>query len=85
MRHQVRVAACALLAALASVNLGAGQAPKPPQPPKTVRLSVFDCGVIKVNRAGTERCEECDDSNANSRLYGNGSCANCETADGLGR
>ena len=26
-----------------------------PQPPKTVRLYVFDCGVINVNRAGTER------------------------------
>ena len=30
-------------------------AAKPPQPPKTVRLYVFDCGVINVNRAGTER------------------------------
>jgi N-acyl homoserine lactone hydrolase len=26
-----------------------------PQPPKTTRLYVFDCGVINVNRAGTER------------------------------
>src|SRR5215510_6483391 len=25
------------------------------QPPKTMRLYVFDCGVINVNRAGTER------------------------------
>ena len=32
------------------------QAPTPtPQPPKTTRLYVFDCGVINVNRAGTER------------------------------
>src|SRR5689334_4326230 len=27
---------------------------KPP-PPKTPRLYIFDCGVINVNRAGTER------------------------------
>ena len=40
------------LALIAGVS--AGQA-KPPQPPKTVRLYVFDCGVINVNRAGTER------------------------------
>src|SRR5262245_4579824 len=44
-----------LLAGLASLNLGAGQAPAQPQPPKTMRLYVFDCGVINVNRAGTER------------------------------
>src|SRR5262245_41285149 len=30
---------------------GAGKA----QPPKTLRLYVFDCGVISPNRAGTER------------------------------
>jgi N-acyl homoserine lactone hydrolase len=34
-------------------HLGAQQAP--PQPPKTVRLYVIDCGLINVNRAGTER------------------------------
>jgi N-acyl homoserine lactone hydrolase len=44
------------LAMLTASPAGAGQAPaKPPQPPNTVRLYVFDCGVINVNRAGTER------------------------------
>jgi N-acyl homoserine lactone hydrolase len=48
--------AFAVLAGLASVGISAGQLPaKPPQPPKTPRLYVFDCGVINVNRAGTER------------------------------
>ena len=59
MRHRVRMTlltACAMLAALASVDLGATQVPaKSLQPPKAVRLYVFDCGVINVNRAGTER------------------------------
>jgi N-acyl homoserine lactone hydrolase len=46
--------AIALLAGLQTAN--AGQTPaKPPAPPKAVRLYVFDCGVINVNRAGTER------------------------------
>jgi N-acyl homoserine lactone hydrolase len=57
MRHRVRAAfmtACAL-AALATANLGARQTTARPQPPKAVRLYVFDCGVINVNRAGTER------------------------------
>lgn len=48
--------AFAVLFGLASLDLTARQAPaKPPQPPKTVRLYVFDCVVINVNRAGTER------------------------------
>jgi hypothetical protein len=39
---------------------GAGSAAQPPaavraQPPRTLRLYVFDCGLINVNRAGTER------------------------------
>jgi N-acyl homoserine lactone hydrolase len=38
----------------ASSGSEARQASKP-QPPKTLRLYVFDCGVINVNRAGTER------------------------------
>ena len=45
----------ALVAGLVSVDRVAGQTPGKPQPPKTVRLYVFDCGVINVNRAGTER------------------------------
>jgi len=45
-----------VMAVLTASHVRAGQAPaKPPQPPKTVRLYVFDCGVINVNRAGTER------------------------------
>src|SRR5678815_4789891 len=31
------------------------QAGAKPQPPKTPRLYIFDCGLINVNRAGTER------------------------------
>ncbi len=51
----------ALMAALiiASVSIGTAAAqasrPAPPQPPKTTRLYIFDCGLINVNRAGTER------------------------------
>ena len=62
MRHPIRprtatwLGAAVLLMALAAADLRAGQASaKRPQPPKTVRLYVFDCGVINVNRAGTER------------------------------
>jgi glyoxylase-like metal-dependent hydrolase (beta-lactamase superfamily II) len=44
-----------MLAGLATVDLVAGQTPAKPQPPKTVRLYVIDCGLINVNRAGTER------------------------------
>jgi N-acyl homoserine lactone hydrolase len=50
-----RLGAIVVLVGLASVNLDAAQKPAKPQPPKTVRLYVFDCGVINVNRAGTER------------------------------
>jgi N-acyl homoserine lactone hydrolase len=42
-----------LLVGLTGGHLGAQQAPPPP--PKTVRLYVIDCGLINVNRAGTER------------------------------
>ena len=47
--------AIAFVAGLASVDRVAGQGSGKPQTPKTVRLYVFDCGVINVNRAGTER------------------------------
>ena len=47
-----------LLAGLAALAGSAGPeaqgAPKA-QPAKTLRLYVFDCGVISPNRAGTER------------------------------
>ena len=43
-----------MLAGLVNIDLSARQ-PKPAQPPKSLRLYVFDCGVINVNRAGTER------------------------------
>jgi N-acyl homoserine lactone hydrolase len=46
------VAATAI--ALATFTVLAAQQ-QPPVPPKTMRLYVFDCGVINVNRAGTER------------------------------
>jgi N-acyl homoserine lactone hydrolase len=44
-------------AGLASVAARAAQSPAAPraQPPRTLRLYVFDCGLINVNRAGTER------------------------------
>jgi N-acyl homoserine lactone hydrolase len=47
--------AIVFVAGLASVDRVAGQGSGKPQTPKTVRLYVFDCGVINVNRAGTER------------------------------
>ena len=44
------------LAALVVLPSVSAQAPvKKPETPKTMRLYVFDCGVINVNRAGTER------------------------------
>jgi glyoxylase-like metal-dependent hydrolase (beta-lactamase superfamily II) len=49
------LAVFAILVGVGSVNRGSGQTPAQPQPPKTVRLYVFDCGLINVNRAGTER------------------------------
>jgi glyoxylase-like metal-dependent hydrolase (beta-lactamase superfamily II) len=49
------LALLAAISALTLVSVSAGQAPASPQPPKTPRLYVFDCGVINVNRAGTER------------------------------
>jgi N-acyl homoserine lactone hydrolase len=47
--------AVVMVAALATMDLGAWQTPAKPQPPKSVRLYVIDCGLINVNRAGTER------------------------------
>ena len=47
--------ALVMFASLADVQLGARQASAKPQPPKSARLYVFDCGLINVNRAGTER------------------------------
>jgi N-acyl homoserine lactone hydrolase len=47
--------ALGMLAGVATLDVSAGRTPAKPQPPKTVRLYVFDCGVINVNRAGTER------------------------------
>jgi glyoxylase-like metal-dependent hydrolase (beta-lactamase superfamily II) len=44
-----------MVAALATMDLGARQSPAQPQLPKSVRLYVIDCGLINVNRAGTER------------------------------
>ena len=47
------IVALIVLAVLTSVS---AQTPsKRAEPPKTMRLYVFDCGVINVNRAGTER------------------------------
>src|SRR5215471_10020819 len=52
---RVRLRGFAGLACLIAATIGLGaQAPKA-QPPKTLRLYVFDCGVISPNRAGTER------------------------------
>jgi N-acyl homoserine lactone hydrolase len=45
----------AVLAALLSAEVSAQAAFTPATPPSRVRLYVFDCGVINVNRAGTER------------------------------
>src|SRR5262245_62161771 len=45
-----------MVTALIGSDVSARQATtKPPQPPKSLRLYVFDCGVINVNRAGTGR------------------------------
>jgi N-acyl homoserine lactone hydrolase len=44
------------LAVLAVLTTVSAQAPlKKPETPRTMRLYLFDCGVINVNRAGTER------------------------------
>jgi len=52
----MRILASALaLIAAAALSQRTAQTPSKPQPPKTMRLYVFDCGVINVNRAGTER------------------------------
>jgi N-acyl homoserine lactone hydrolase len=61
-RARPRAAALAVTAVLLAAGLsrGAGGAPqtgspvKPPTP-SSLRLYVFDCGLINVNRAGTER------------------------------
>ncbi|HET9568101.1 MAG TPA: hypothetical protein VFP16_07000, partial [Vicinamibacterales bacterium] len=52
MRPRLKWLGVAVMAiALIGVDVSARQA----QPPKSLRLYVFDCGVINVNRAGTER------------------------------
>jgi hypothetical protein len=45
-----------LIIASLSTPTAESQASRPaPLPPKTTRLYIFDCGLINVNRAGTER------------------------------
>ena len=54
----IKTFASVLLLALAlgiQSPLVARQAGAKPQPPQTPRLYIFDCGLINVNRAGTER------------------------------
>ena len=41
--------------ALGLVSVDAQRSAPTPAPPKTPRLYIFDCGLINVNRAGTER------------------------------
>jgi N-acyl homoserine lactone hydrolase len=48
----MRLLAAAVVALARLVQLVAQQKTAPP---KSMRLYVFDCGVINVNRAGTER------------------------------
>ena len=58
MRNRLPItwlAALAMFAGSQTIDSAGQAAAKPPQPAKTVRLYVFDCGVINVNRAGTER------------------------------
>jgi glyoxylase-like metal-dependent hydrolase (beta-lactamase superfamily II) len=54
VRRRCLLALAGLLGALLSVEVGA-QAAASAAPPARLRLYVFDCGVINVNRAGTER------------------------------
>jgi Metallo-beta-lactamase superfamily len=56
-RRKTVLPAALLLFAAAGFRVNAGNAPqnRSAQPPKTLRLYVFHCGVINVNRAGTER------------------------------
>ena len=51
----VWLSALAVLICLTGLDVNAGQTPAKPQPPTSVRLYVIDCGLINVNRAGTER------------------------------
>jgi hypothetical protein len=55
----MRTFACVLLLALVlgiqAPLIARQQAGARPQPPQTPRLYIFDCGLINVNRAGTER------------------------------
>src|SRR4026208_39207 len=55
----MRTFACVLLLALAlgiqAPLIARQQAGAKPLPPQTTRLYIFDCGLINVNRAGTER------------------------------
>jgi glyoxylase-like metal-dependent hydrolase (beta-lactamase superfamily II) len=46
---------CLTAAAIAIAGAGAQDAFKAATPPSRLRLYVFDCGLINVNRAGTER------------------------------
>ncbi len=52
---RVWLSALAVLVCLVGPSISAGQPSAKPQPPKSVRLHVIDCGLINVNRAGTER------------------------------
>ena len=45
------------------------QAGARPQPPQTPRLYIFDCGLINVNRAGTERYKVTPEEVGDSGLY----------------
>jgi N-acyl homoserine lactone hydrolase len=49
------LSALTVLVCLGGSSISAGQPSIKPQPPKSVRLYVIDCGLINVNRAGTER------------------------------
>lgn len=54
----MRTIACVLLSALVpglQVSIGAQRTDSPLVPPTTTRLYIFDCGLINVSRAGTER------------------------------
>src|SRR5687767_11702023 len=54
MRYAIRTLGIVALAA-ASISAGAQETFTPATPPSRMRLYVFDCGLINVNRAGTER------------------------------
>jgi glyoxylase-like metal-dependent hydrolase (beta-lactamase superfamily II) len=68
--HRARVLEILSGAALAAVTLvaGAQEAFTPATPPSRLRLYVFDCGVINVNRAGTERYNVTPEEVADTRF-----------------